>query len=122
VRILIVDDQRHTRRGLRALLSAEIPGAEILEGVNGAEAGRIAAEDPPPALVIMDLRMPVMDGITATRLIKERRPTVPIIVHSMDAHAAGAAADAGADAFAWKGGDPQDLVREVRRLLALSRR
>ncbi len=119
MRIIIADDQKHARQGLRALLAAELADVEIREAADGAEADRLARELPPD-LILMDARMPVLDGITATRRIKMRQPAVKILVHSMDIHAAGPAITAGADAFVSKCEEPAKLLEVVQALLARS--
>ena len=85
------------------------PEVEVVgEAVNGAEAVRFV-EDCPPAVVLMDLQMPVMNGTEATRRIKERWPGVGIIVVTINAVALDAAMTAGADAFVIKGDAPEGL-------------
>jgi DNA-binding NarL/FixJ family response regulator len=79
VKILIVDDQSLFREGLRTLLSVQ-PDFEVVgEAGNGEEALRLAVTLR-PAVVLMDLRMPVMDGVTATLRLKESLPHCRVIV------------------------------------------
>lgn len=79
LRILIVDDQALFREGLRTLLSVQ-PDFEVAgEASNGEEALRMVA-NLRPAVVLMDLRMPVLDGVTATRRIHENWPDCRVIV------------------------------------------
>jgi DNA-binding NarL/FixJ family response regulator len=79
IRILIADDQALFREGLRTLLSTK-PEVEVVgEAANGAEAVNLVAQTN-PAVVLMDLRMPVLDGIQATARIRERFPDVPVLV------------------------------------------
>ncbi|MFC9635812.1 response regulator transcription factor, partial [Streptomyces mirabilis] len=69
IRVLLADDQPVVRAGLRMLIN-DIPDIEIVgEAGTGAEAVQLAT-DLHPDVVVMDIRMPVMDGIEATRLIK----------------------------------------------------
>ncbi len=79
INLLLVDDQALFREGLRTLLSVQ-PGFEVVgEAGNGEEAIRLCLLHK-PAVVLMDLRMPVMDGVTATRRIHESLPHVKVIV------------------------------------------
>lgn len=78
IRILIVDDQALFREGLNTLLSIQ-PDFEVVgEASNGEEALRLALQHQ-PQVVLMDLRMPVMDGVTATRRLKDTQPAVKVI-------------------------------------------
>jgi DNA-binding NarL/FixJ family response regulator len=112
VRILIVDDQPRARQGLRALLSAWPQVAEIREAGDGGEALRLI-EEACPDLVLIDVKMPVLDGVEATRRIKERWPQVQVIVLSMSEEYGSQAHQAGAEAFAPKG----DLGEQLRAIL-----
>ena len=79
IRILLVDDQTLFREGLRALLSAQ-PGFEVVgEASNGEEALRLAATLH-PAVVLMDLRMPVLDGVAAARRLRAAQPDCQVIM------------------------------------------
>ena len=79
IKILLVDDEMLIRRGLKALLKLE----ESLEIVGEAENGEIAIsqiEKLQPDVVLMDVRMPVMDGVAATREINRRFPNIKILI------------------------------------------
>jgi DNA-binding NarL/FixJ family response regulator len=79
IRILLVDDQDIVRRGLRALLSTADDLAVVGEAVNGQ--GAIDLLDQiTPDVVLMDIRMPVMDGVTATAQVLSRLPTCKVLV------------------------------------------
>lgn len=71
IRLLVVDDQVMTLRGIRAALKFSAQIEAIQQAANGREALAIL-EGAQPYVVLMDVRMPVMDGLEATRLIKER--------------------------------------------------
>ncbi len=115
MRIIIADDQKHARSGLRALLSASLPSPMIWEAANGIEAERLAAEVAPD-VILMDVRMPGLDGLAATRRIKSRHPRVKIIVISLDASSGAEAIAAGADGFIAKGEDPDRLLGTLASL------
>jgi DNA-binding NarL/FixJ family response regulator len=79
VKILIVDDQALFREGLRTLLSVQPDFDVVGEAGNGEEALRLASRLK-PNVVLMDLRMPVMDGVTATLRLRELLPAGKVIV------------------------------------------
>lgn len=79
IRIMIVDDQRLMREGLKTILDLE----EDLEVVKLAENGQDALDKIPselPDVVLMDIRMPVMNGVECTRILKERYPEIKVLV------------------------------------------
>jgi DNA-binding NarL/FixJ family response regulator len=79
IRILLADDQTLFREGLHMLLAAQ-PDFEVVgEATNGAEALRLAAKLR-PQIVLMDMRMPILDGIEATRRLRETQPDCRVIV------------------------------------------
>jgi len=83
LRILLVDDHAILREGLRGLIAQDPETTVVGEAGNGAEAVRLAAELKPD-LVIMDLTMPIMSGIEATRLITQRYPQIKVLALSME--------------------------------------
>ena len=108
-RVLIADDSLRARDGLRALLTMR-PEIEVVgEASNGQDAVRLVAECRPD-VVLMDLHMPVLDGIQATRLIKQQWPAVTVVVLTMYAVDQSAALAAGADAFLIKGNAPDRIL------------
>ena len=108
-RVLIVDDSAHTRTGLRALLATWAAVEVVGEAANGRDALRLVAEQAPD-IVLMDLQMPVLDGVEATRLIKQQWPTVTVVALTLYTTEQGAALAAGADSFVVKGGAPERLL------------
>jgi DNA-binding NarL/FixJ family response regulator len=79
IRVVIADDQALFREGLRTLLSTR-PEVEVVgEAANGLDALTMVAQHA-PAVVLMDLQMPVMDGIQATIRMRERFPDIPVLV------------------------------------------
>lgn len=78
-RVLIVDDQEVVREGMRAILGT-VPGIEVVDvAANGAEAVELAAQLEPD-VVLMDLNMPIMNGVESTRALRATRPDVKILV------------------------------------------
>lgn len=116
IRVLVVDDQQLVRMGLRMLFE-QAADIEILgEADNGAEAVRLA-ERLAPDVVLMDLRMPGMDGITATRRILAARPAARVVALTTfddDDHLY-PVLGAGACGFLVKDTPPAELLNAVRR-------
>lgn len=115
MRILLVDDQPLLLMGFRLILEGE-PDFEIVgEAVDGAEAVRMVASLQPD-VVLMDVRMPIMDGIEATRRIVDSGAAARVIIlttFDLDEYAF-AGLQAGASAFLLKNAAPAELVRAVR--------
>jgi DNA-binding NarL/FixJ family response regulator len=113
--ILIVDDQPRARKSLTALLSTSPWVGEMHEAGNGREAVQLVKERQPD-VVLMDVRMPEVDGLKATVQIKALWPQVKVIVLSMYLEYHDEALAVGADAFVGKGEAPDrllDLLSEV---------
>jgi DNA-binding NarL/FixJ family response regulator len=116
-RVLVVDDQDMVRQGLRLIL--ELAGIDVVgEARNGAEAVAAVAEHAPD-VVLMDLRMPGMDGVEATRRIVEAGPTrvLALTTFDVDQHVVDALR-AGAVGFLLKDVTSDGLVDAVRRTAA----
>lgn len=119
IRVLLVDDQRLVRAGLR-MLCEDTPDLDVIgEAENGHEAIRRVASLAPD-VVLMDLRMPGMDGITATARITATHPSTRILVLTTfddDEHLY-PALSAGAQGFLSKDAPPEDLLAAIRRTAA----
>jgi DNA-binding NarL/FixJ family response regulator len=112
MRVLIADDRPRSRAGLRAFL-ATWPTVEVVcEAANGREAVRQVGECKPD-VVLMDVWMPGMDGLEATRLIKSRWPEVKVVVLTLCAEYRADAVAVGADDFLLKGCPTEDLLNAV---------
>lgn len=115
IRILIVDDHAVFRDGLRTLLINTPDTLPVGEAANGREAVERAAELKPD-VIIMDLQMPVMDGVEATRQIVEAQPEVNVLICTMfqDDASVFAAMRAGARGYVLKEATHRDLLLAVR--------
>jgi NarL family two-component system response regulator LiaR len=116
IAVLIADDHALVRRGVRDFLEAQ-PGIEVVaEAGSGAEAVRLAAEHAPD-VVLMDLRMPGLDGVEATRRLKQASPRTQVIVltsYHEDEYIF-PAIRAGALSYLLKDTDPVALADAVRK-------
>ena len=123
IRVVVADDQPLVRMGLATLLGAA-PDIEVVAAVaDGAEAVT-AARERRPDVVCMDIRMPALDGISATRELcgpgvdpDERIPVLVLTTFDIDEYLFGAL-EAGASGFLLKDADPDDLVAAVRSVAA----
>ncbi len=112
VKVLIVDDQLRARQSLKALLVTWPLIGETQEAANGQEAIQCIKQGSPD-LVLMDVRMPVMDGLQATCHIKTHWPQIKVIVLSMYGDYEADALAAGADAFMSKGESPENVLDKI---------
>ncbi|MGR6319336.1 response regulator transcription factor [Micromonospora soli] len=117
VRVVIVDDQALVRAGFRMVLDSQPDLAVVGEAIDGADALRVL-DRVEADLVVMDLRMPTMDGVEATRRIAarpaDRRPRV-LVLTTFDTEAdAFAALRAGASGFLLKNVPPEELLAAIR--------
>lgn len=108
LRVLIADDNAHVRAGFRALLSTW-PEVEIVGEVQDGQQAVRFVEERKPRVVLMDVRMPNLDGVQATQLIKHRWPDVWVVIITINIVEQSAALAAGADAFVVKGEAPDQL-------------
>jgi DNA-binding NarL/FixJ family response regulator len=115
IRVLVVDDHEVVRAGLLLLLGRFPDVACVGEAADGEQAVAMVAEHTPD-VVLMDLSMPTMDGVTATRLIVERHPEIRVVVLTTftDRDHVTAAIDAGAVGFLLKDSDPSALHEGIR--------
>jgi DNA-binding NarL/FixJ family response regulator len=119
IRLVLVDDELQVRRGLTMAFSAEADLQVIGEAEDGSTALALV-EELHPDVVIMDVRMRKVDGLTATRQIRDADPDVRVIVLSLldDALTRRAAQEAGARAFVGKQEGSERLVSTIRCVAA----
>jgi DNA-binding NarL/FixJ family response regulator len=117
MRILIVDDQPRARQSMKALLGAWYQLEEVCEAADGAEAINLV-EECQPDIILMDGRMPKMNGLEALRRIKAKWAQIKIIVLSMYPDFETEAMAAGADAFVSKSDPPEKLRETLKNIIA----
>ena len=115
IRVLVVDDQELVRAGLRGILRTEFGFDVVGECANGGEA-IAAAESLAPDVVLMDVRMPLVDGVQATRELRRREGSPPVLALTTfdDDEVLAGVLRAGAAGFVLKDVPAEDLHRAVR--------
>ena len=119
IRVLIVDDHKMVRDGLRQLLSGAA-GISVVGFCSDGEQVVTMAATVRPDVVLMDIQMPRMSGLEATRELLARQPTIKVLMLSASAghRVSTDAALAGAKGFISKDGDPAALVDAIRAVAA----
>jgi two-component system, NarL family, response regulator LiaR len=117
-RILIADDHALVREGLRTMLSSE-HGLEVVAEANDGQQALDLCRELEPDLVLMDVRMPVMDGLQATRKIKQEMPKTSVMMVTMHENPdyLFEAVKAGAAGYVLKDASGERLLSAVRRTL-----
>jgi len=119
IRVLIVDDHQLVRQGLEAVLASAADIALVGQAADGRTAVDVANEVGPD-VVLMDLQLPVLSGLDATREILAARPGTAVLVLTMfeDDDTVHAAVAAGAVGYLLKGADGEDILAAVRSAAA----
>lgn len=117
IKILIVDDQNFTRQALQAILETEADFEVVGKATNGMEALKYL-EQSQVDIIIVDLEMPQMNGLTVTQRIKERFPLTKVIILSShdDKKSINAAVEAGAKGYLLKSTSAQEIVDTIRAI------
>lgn len=114
VRVIIVDDQSLVRSGIAFIISTE-PGMSVVSEAANGELALVSVNDHRPDVVLMDIRMPVMDGITATRHIHDADgPPVLVLTTFDDDDVLWGALEAGAAGFLLKDTSADDFIAALR--------
>lgn len=118
IRVMVVDDTAHVLRMLSAMLSLD--GFEVVGEATGGAAAIDTVEDADPDVVVMDYRMPLMDGLTAARRIRASRPSQIIVLYTafIDEELEREATEAGVSLCVGKVDGLASLEREISRLCA----
>ncbi len=114
IRLLVVDDHPLVRQGLAFCLARHPRLAIVGEAADGQE-GVLRALELAPDVVLMDLDMPRMDGLTATEILRQESPEIRILIFSMHRHPdlVLKVARAGASGYVLKEADPEQLLRAI---------
>ncbi len=115
IRVLIVDDQAIVREGIKSMLAMEPDMAVTGEAANGLQALQQVAADPPD-VVLMDVRMPEMDGLTALERVKALAPRTSVLMMTLydDADYLLRAVSSGAAGYLLKDSSREELLRALR--------
>lgn len=118
IRILLADDHPLMRDGVKAVFEAE-PGYTVVGEVDDGIKAFVAATELSPDVIIMDIGMPGIDGIEATRRIADNLPEIKVVILSMhsDKQYALDAFKAGALAYVIKGAGPEEIIEAVEKVL-----
>ncbi len=111
---MLVDDQPLVRAGIAFIISTE-PGLEVVSEAANGELGLVAIEAHRPDVVLMDIRMPVLDGVEATRRVREQQgPPVLVLTTFDDDDVLWGALEAGAAGFLLKDTSADDIIDAIR--------
>jgi DNA-binding NarL/FixJ family response regulator len=118
IKLLIVDDLDHVRQGLKTLLSLSEDIEIIGEGVNGFEAIGMALRLNPD-VILMDYEMPKLDGMEATKVVKNHNPDIQIVMISIhdSLELKRKAIEAGVAVYENKGGPVDELMDKIRTVI-----
>ena len=118
LRVVLVDDQPLVRAGIAFILSTE-PGITVASEAENGELGVVAVAAHRPDVVLMDVRMPVLDGLEATRQVRDADgPPVLVLTTFDDDDVLWGAVEAGAAGFLLKDTPADDLIKAIRTVAA----
>lgn len=112
MRLLLVDDNPRARHSIVALMSTH-PEIQIVGEVSNGHEAIAAIETVHPDVILMDIQMPLMDGMETTRLIKSCWPQVRVVTLTIYPHYEAESRSAGADAFLVKGCSSQEMLSAI---------
>lgn len=115
IKVLLVDDHEIIRRGLRRMLEME-KDIKVIGDCANAEEAFSQVERLSPDIVLMDIKMPETNGITATRALKERKPACKIIILTLYDDYVAEGIEAGADGYLLKDAKFAELIQAIRQV------
>jgi len=119
IKIIIADDHQLFLDGIKSILSKEIGISIIGEATNGLELIKLIDKEPKPNIIITDIRMPIIDGISATRILTKEYPKIPILALTMYDQSADVIEmlEAGAKGYVTKDVEKRELVLAIHTLI-----
>lgn len=120
IKLIIADDHRLFIDGIRSIFDRELGLEIIAEAGNGLELVKLLEAGYKPDLIITDIRMPIMDGIAATRIITKKYPRIPILALTMFDQSIDVSEmlEAGARGYITKEVDRDELIQAIHALMA----
>lgn len=118
IKLAIADDYQVFREGVTVIVGLEDDMEFIFEAENGEELLQ-KLEVQQPDVILMDFKMPVMDGMKATRLVKEKYPAIKVIIISMyeDEKFVSSFKECGADGYLLKNAEPDEIISMIRKVM-----
>lgn len=115
IKIIIADDQELIRESLKIVLNAN-PDFEVIDTVSNGKEVLDSIQKQKPDIILMDVRMPVMDGTTCTKYVKEKYPEIKVIILTTfdDDDFIFSTLKYGASGYLLKGGSPKDLYQAIK--------
>ncbi|MCG6186261.1 response regulator transcription factor [Maribellus maritimus] len=119
IKVAIADDHKLFIDGIKSILSNQIDVKIVIEAANGLELVKAVEKGPLPNVIVTDIRMPVMDGIAATKILTKNYPNIPVLALTMFDQSADVfeMLEAGAKGFVTKEADKQELLLALKSLL-----
>ncbi|QGY42149.1 response regulator [Maribellus comscasis] len=119
IKVAIADDHKLFIDGIKSILSNQIDVKIVIEAANGLELVKAVEKGPLPNVIVTDIRMPVMDGIAATKILTKNYPNIPVLALTMFDQSADVfeMLEAGAKGFVTKEADKQELLAALKSLL-----
>lgn len=120
IKVIIADDHQLFIDGIRSILLGELGISIIAEATNGLELVKLLEKGEKPDIILTDIRMPIMDGISATKVITKDYPCIPILALSMFDQSADVyeMLEAGARGYVTKEVDQKELLLAIHTMLS----
>lgn len=120
IKVAIADDHKLFIDGIKSILLKKTDIEIVIEALNGLELLKAIEKGPYPDMVLIDIRMPIMDGIVTTRILTKNYPHIPVLALSMYDQSADVfeMLEAGAKGYVTKEVEKEELIMAIKRLMA----